>query len=113
LIDYVNLQHADGAVEELDDEAIIYTGLQLEHSSPDEEDEEEPAEESDTDESVEDSDKEEEEDAVTVQHAESDEDKTVKDVFDTLSEEQKNVVYYMIGQALEDAEAEHSDINED
>ena len=29
--------------------------------------------------------------------------KTVKDVFDTLTEEQKNVVYFMIGQALEDA----------
>ena len=29
--------------------------------------------------------------------------KTVKDVFDELTEEQKNVVYFMIGQALEDA----------
>ena len=27
--------------------------------------------------------------------------KTIKDVFDTLNEEQKNVVYYLIGQALE------------
>ena len=43
--------------------------------------------------------------------------KTVKDVFDELTEEQKKVVYFMIGQALEDAkggsddeedEAEHS-----
>lgn len=32
--------------------------------------------------------------------------KTVKDVFDTLTEEQKKVVYFMIGQALEDAKAE-------
>lgn len=31
--------------------------------------------------------------------------KTVKDVFDELTEEQKNVVYFMIGQALEDAGA--------
>ena len=43
--------------------------------------------------------------------------KTVKDVFDTLNEEQKTVVYALIGQALEDAEAdkkdvEHSDIYE-
>ena len=42
------------------------------------------------------------------------EEKTVKDVFDTLNEEQKTVVYALIGQALEDAEAnkktvEHSD----
>ena len=41
--------------------------------------------------------------------------KTVKDVFDTLTEEQKTVVYALIGQALEDAgvsednEAEHSE----
>ena len=45
------------------------------------------------------------------------EEKTVKDVFDTLNEEQKTVVYALIGQALEDAEAdnkdvEHSDIYE-
>lgn len=36
-------------------------------------------------------------------------DKTVKDVFETLNEEQKNVVYFMIGQALEGQSAEHSD----
>lgn len=31
--------------------------------------------------------------------------KTVQDVFDSMTEEQKNVVYYMIGQALQDAGA--------
>ena len=49
-------------------------------------------------------------------------DKTVKDVFDSFTEEQKNVVYFMIGKALEDAgvkggqddddEVEHSMHNE-
>ena len=40
-----------------------------------------------------------------------DEDETVADVFNTLSEKQKTVVYAMIGQALEDAEneAKHSE----
>ena len=33
----------------------------------------------------------------------ADKEKTVKDVFDSMSEEQKNVVYFMIGKALEDA----------
>lgn len=33
----------------------------------------------------------------------ADSEKTVQDVFDELTEEQKNVVYFMIGQALEDA----------
>lgn len=35
--------------------------------------------------------------------------KTVQEVFDELTEEQKTVVYAMIGQALEDAEMEHSE----
>ena len=39
----------------------------------------------------------------------SSEEKTVKDVFDTFTEEQKTVVYALIGQALEDAGAEDDD----
>lgn len=35
--------------------------------------------------------------------------KTVQDVFDELTEEQKNVVYFMIGQALEDAGANNKE----
>lgn len=35
--------------------------------------------------------------------------KTVKDVFDTFTEEQKTVVYALIGQALEDAKSEKED----
>lgn len=47
----------------------------------------------------------------------ADKEKTVKDVFDAMTDEQKNVVYFLIAQALEDggaegeAEAEHSDVN--
>lgn len=39
--------------------------------------------------------------------------KTVKDVFDTLTEEQKTVVYAMIGQALEDAGADGNNEEDD
>ena len=39
--------------------------------------------------------------------------KTVKDVFDTLTEEQKTVVYALIGQALEDAKQSEEDDKED
>ena len=39
--------------------------------------------------------------------------KTVKDVFDSMTEEQKNVVYFMIGQALEDAGAGEGDEDEE
>lgn len=46
-------------------------------------------------------------DEAELEHAdENGDEKTVKDVFDTLNEEQKKVVYFMIGQALEDAKAE-------
>ena len=39
----------------------------------------------------------------------ADKEKTVKDVFDSMSEEQKNVVYFMIGKALEDAGVKNDD----
>ena len=39
--------------------------------------------------------------------------KTVQDVFDSMTEEQKNVCYFMIGQALEDAGVDVNDEGED
>ena len=39
--------------------------------------------------------------------------KTVQDVFDELTEEQKKVVYFMIGQALEDAKGDKDEEDED
>ena len=44
----------------------------------------------------------------------TDDDETIKDIFDTLSEKQKNAVYYIIGEALnqgeeDEEEVEHSD----
>ena len=39
--------------------------------------------------------------------------KTVKDVFDSMTEEQKNVVYVMVGQALEKAGSDNNDDEED
>lgn len=84
-IDNVNLAHGDSYTE-LEDEAIIYSGLTLEHqdTQPNEGDtvatqpQAEPAD---------------------VAHAAAPE-MTVKDVFDSMSEEQQNVVYFMIGEAL-------------
>lgn len=85
-IDNVSLAHADGDVEILDDEAIIFTGLAIEH-----------ADDSGSGDSG------------------SDSKKTVKDVYNTLSDEQKDVVHFMIGAALEAEKegdgAEHSDDN--
>ena len=102
-IDFPILAHSG---EESETEATIYTGepLYLKHSDKDDEEvkeEEEPKEE------VEEPAEEETEpqESEEIKHEEKDmaEEKTVKDVFDELTEEQKNVVYFMIGQALEDA----------
>lgn len=85
-IDYVNLSH-DSTSDATDGEAIIYTGLTLEHEDRKEETMADAAE------------------------------KTVKDVFDSLTEEQKNVVYFMIGEALDgasgDETVEQSGLGED
>lgn len=103
-----------------DEEAIIYTGedLYLKHSEkgdtmkkkyveePEEELEDEELEE--LEEESEDEDEEYEDyDEEDLEHAdEDDEDETVGDVFDTLTEKQKTVVYALIGQAIEDAKGE-------
>ena len=83
--------------EESDEEAIIYTGedISLSHADNEEMKEEKPME-----------------DTKKVENNSGN--KTVKDVFDTLTEEQKTVVYALIGQALEDAgKTDENDDEED
>lgn len=86
------------------DEAVIYTGLDLELSHSDEEQKpQEPDKKPEGDNKKEDS-------KVDDNKGE----KTVGEIFDTLTEEQKTVVYAMIGQAMEGTEAAHSEeIEED
>lgn len=87
--------------EASDEEAVIYTGedIILEHSGcgdfsfDEDKDSLEHSTESEEDSSM-------------------DNEETVQDVFDTLDEKQKNVVYYMIGKALDDAGVQHSDEDE-
>lgn len=76
--------------EESDEEGVIYTGetLSLSHSSEDE---------------LAHTKKENKEDKPMAEENKAGGEKTVADVFNTLTEEQKTVVYAMIGQALEDA----------
>ena len=72
-IDNVTLQHSDDEYEMLDDEAVIYTGLELLH-----------------------------------EEGEGSDDLTIQDIYDDFTEDQKNVVHYLIGTALESGSAEHS-----
>lgn len=88
VIDYVRLAHSDDYDDDESTEAaIIHTGIEL--------------------------------DVADLSHAEDDKDDdeelTVEDVYESFDEEQKNVVHYLIGVALEQVEktpatAEHSDI---
>ena len=72
-IDNITLAHGDGDMVTLEDEAIIYTGLELNAGE----------ESSETDE---------------VEH--SQEDPTVQEVYDSMTPEQQQVVNYMVGTAL-------------
>lgn len=112
-IDHPVLQHSDDELVQYD--AIIYgdatEGLDIiEHSDEDEEE----VEHADAEEKKEDK-------KVADEKKPSGDERTVKDVFDEMTDEQKNVVYYMIGQALEEAnggekedeDVEHSDYDEE
>jgi len=110
-IDRPILAHGEEAHE---DEAIIYNDeetLYLQHEDEPQDDEEteeveEVSKESDKEESAEESAEPEETETDNLQHSEedgnmADDNRTVADVFNSLSEEQKTVVYYMLGQALQ------------
>ena len=88
--------------EESDEEAIIYTGESICHSSGELKDEVEETEE-------------------TVEHADdkadepekSDDDETVADVFETLSEKQKNVVYALIAEIISKDKGKENEDNKE
>ena len=92
-IDSLSFEHDDG--DDYDDgEAVIFNDDKLEIRHAEEKEEKKVAENNEE---------------KTTEAKE----KTVKDVFDELTEEQKNVVYYMIGQALEEKGGAGEDDEED
>lgn len=98
--------------EDSDEEAIIYTGEDIMLSHADEESESEEVEESETEESKEEETgelshaDEKEGETVAEEEKKTNEEETIGDVFNTLNEKQKTVVYAMIGQAIKDAAGE-------
>ena len=119
-IDNPILVHGEGtpdeSYEDLLDEAVVYTGepIELFHADKDDEEEEkkEPVAEEKKPEPKEEKDEKAEDAEEETKMADAKE-KTVKDVFDELTEEQKKVVYFMIGQALEDAKGGSDDDEDD
>lgn len=95
--------------EDSDDEAIIYTGMPLYLSHSDADKREDKADDGEKKETSEKKDEPE-------KKTDSDEEKTVADVINSMTEEQKNVMYAMIGQAMDDqgeSDPESEDNNDD
>jgi HK97 family phage prohead protease len=76
LIENVTIRHADDDNQILEDEAIIYTGLELEHTSTD---------------------------TTSSDNAgdNSGDNETIQDVYDSMTDKQKEVLHYMLSQVLE------------
>ena len=131
-IENVLLAHGD-LIDELDDEAIIYGDdvplwhdedaskkLKKKAEEEDEEDKDETEEEASEDSDDAEEGKEEDEDMTedkkkVLQHSEEEDggdDRTVQEIWDSMTEEQKNVCYYMIGEAMK-GDAEDDDDEED
>lgn len=102
-IDNICISHSDGEEVTLDDEAVFYNGWNIEHGDSG----------VDTDFGEQNDD-----DNISAEHADGEENKavTVKEVFDSLTDDQKTLFYAMVGQALSDdemdEEIEQSDENE-
>jgi hypothetical protein len=88
LIDNIAITHGDGEVDIHVDEAIIYTGLELEHADL-------PSETKDEEEAV--------AHAGAEPEQETDDDPSIEEVYESMDENEKAVVHYMVGAALESA----------
>jgi len=93
-IDNINIKHGD-SLETLDDEAIIYTGLELEHADTTEKEGSTVADNDTTDTKT------------------SDDEKTVEEIYDAMSKEEKDVLHYLVGQALESSDDSDEDDSDD
>lgn len=123
VIDNINISHSDDDELEQLDEAIIYTGLELEHgnlshdeeSSSDTEVEEAEVEEEEAEEvsEVEETEDEAVEHAATNGGATADSSNlTLADIYNSMTQEQQDLLHFMIGEALDSASAQHSDIED-
>jgi hypothetical protein len=129
-IDNVSIAHSDGTYTDLEDEAVIYfdSDVCLEHDdTDDDDDDEEDTSESEeskenesekSDETKEDSEEDAETDSDSdeeIEHSDDAKKKTVQDVIDSMTDEQKNVMYFLIGSALEgeQGEAKHDDLGDE
>jgi hypothetical protein len=106
LIDNVQIAHSDGSDPDiLADEAVIYTGLELSHGDGP------PAPKADDKDGKDDKSSKTLKDLVdSIVHGSGDEE-TMQDVYDSLSDKQKELVHFMVGMAVDDGgtDASHTD----
>lgn len=76
IIENVSIRHSDGDEIALDDEAIIYTGLELTHAAA----------------------------TITKDNTSDISDTTIEDVINSMTEEQRDVMYYMVSEAMSSAQ---------
>jgi HK97 family phage prohead protease len=113
VIDFITVSHSDGSETDLEGEAIITTGLKvsLEHDDVEETTQDEGttgADDSDLGDKV----AEEVKHQLELLHAAGD--RSVQEIFDTLDDDQKDVVYYLLGTVAESGgQLAQSDIDED
>ena len=118
LIENISFAHSDGSYTESSEEAIIYPGdqapisLYLQHKDSNEDETEEVEKD---DESEKDDVKPTEKEKNMPKNQNNDSERTVQDVYDEFTQEQKDVVAFLIGQALEDngSSVKHADDEED
>jgi uncharacterized protein (UPF0297 family) len=114
IIENVTIRHSDGDDVTLDDEVIIYTGLELEHADSADDATIDDAEETiqDVYDSLNDKQKEMVHSMLgeALSHADGDTpdetDETIQDVYDSMNEKQKQVLHFMLGEAITASKAE-------
>lgn len=84
LIENVTISHADDDNVTLEDEAIIYTGLEIEHADSTASSDANPP-------------------------ANPDDGETIQDVYDSMTDKQKEVLHYMLAQALDSVDTGNTD----
>jgi hypothetical protein len=94
-IDNITLAHADGGMVTLEDEAIIYPGVEISHDSD--------GDDPDNSDSSNDAGNAKEDNSDEAEH-------TVQEIYDSMTDDQQSVVHYMVGAALEggSGDAAHS-----
>ena len=101
------VMHGEGA--DAEEEVVIYTDESIDVAEVSEENSENSDNKENNNETIEHADTENKTEKEEEKVEEKENDKTVEEVFNTLNDEQKNAVYAIVGQALEDAGVENKD----